>query len=332
MADRGFAIDFPGTDEYIDTGFVPPIGSANRTVILWVKADSFAADVDGEHLVEWGDNNAGERWTFKTQSSGILRVEIQGAGSSSSLQLSTDQRHFIACVLDGTTVGDHTVYLDGDSEQLSGATTVNTTAGVNAQIGSGHDYPGADWRGRAHDGLIEEVRIYDRALSAEEIKRLYEDPFGPIRMDLRAPLFVFICGQAAFPDADLTKGSWQTDAGSTSNLFAAVDETTPNDADYVQVDNPSSSDYVEFSLDTLDTPATDLNHRLTFRARKVVAGSGNMLDVTGEVRTSTGLVATMDSTDLSTGIVELTLNLSTDLADKIGSFSDLRARFYGVMP
>jgi hypothetical protein len=134
------------------------------------------------------------------------------------------------------------------------------------------------------------------------------------------------------PTADRTKGTWESNTGSTSSLYTFVDESTASDSDYVQVDNPSSSDYVEFDLSTaLSNPGNDLNHRLQFRAQKVTVGS-NPLDVTGQLRTSTGLVATLASTNLSTGVIEFSLNLSTADAAKIGSITDLRARFYGVMP
>jgi hypothetical protein len=40
--------------------------------------------------------------------------------------------------------------------------------------------------------------------------------------------------QYARPTSDQSAGTWTTDTGGTTNLYAAIDETSPSDADYIQ--------------------------------------------------------------------------------------------------
>ena len=40
--------------------------------------------------------------------------------------------------------------------------------------------------------------------------------------------------QTARPTSDIAAGSWTTQAGSGSSLFATIDEATADDADYMQ--------------------------------------------------------------------------------------------------
>jgi hypothetical protein len=64
--------------------------------------------------------------------------------------------------------GTYSVYIDGvlkDSSTYTGLTTLNN----NAHIGNTGTTFTQSW-----EGLLDDVRIYDRALSAEEIDRLYK--------------------------------------------------------------------------------------------------------------------------------------------------------------
>ena len=59
-------------------------------------------------------------------------------------------------------------------------------------------------------------------------------------------------GQQVAPTADVTDGSWLNEAGSNVNLFASVDESPPNDADYIH--STTTSSQCELHLGTIVQP------------------------------------------------------------------------------
>lgn len=74
--------------------------------------------------------------------------------------------------------------------------------------------------------------------------------------------------QLARPIADISDGSWTTDSGGTS-LFAAIDEATASDADYIQSSGDASDDAVEVALSAISDPGIiDTGHILRWRMSK----------------------------------------------------------------
>jgi len=72
----------------------------------------------------------------------------------------------------------------------------------------------------------------------------------------------------ARPDADVSLGGWTTDTGGTTNLFAVLDESTANDADYIKSSGPiPSNDTVEVELTTL-APTVPGTNTFVIRAYK----------------------------------------------------------------
>lgn len=63
-------------------------------------------------------------------------------------------------------------------------------------------------------------------------------------------------GQTAYPVSDNSIGNWTTDAGGTTNLYAAIDDTTTNDSDYIKSGTSPVSDTVNLALGALGTPDT----------------------------------------------------------------------------
>jgi len=61
-------------------------------------------------------------------------------------------------------------------------------------------------------------------------------------------------GQIARPIADLAAGGWTTQSGGTTNLYAVLDEDTPDDADYVRSAVNATNDVLRVSLTSLQQP------------------------------------------------------------------------------
>ena len=87
------------------------------------------------------------------------------------IPISADEWHHVAGIFDGT--GSY-IYIDGEEmASLEYAGTITTADGYPFQIGF--------WRldnPEYFKGLIDEVRVYDRALFREEIRQLYYEGFS----------------------------------------------------------------------------------------------------------------------------------------------------------
>lgn len=171
--------EFDGNNDYVDLGSPSDFGisgSQNRTVTLWFKQDD---DAHTEPLFTFGTYATGKAWRFRAQA-GQLRIEIQGSGyTSSGLSYTEGNWYFAAVVLDGTTLGDHTLYL-GDtagnlnSESASGTSTVNTDGSGSAIIAQVERLLST----QAFDGIIDEVAVFDVAKSQSDIETIYNGGSG----------------------------------------------------------------------------------------------------------------------------------------------------------
>jgi len=159
--DIGEATDFDGSSQLIDAGTNNVIGSQNRTLTARVNPD--LANEGGILGLGVGVNT--ERWAVRRKS-GALRLEIGGSGETTALLLAENEWSYVGAVLNGTTFGDHTLYVDNASATLTGAAVVNT-ASNRVHIGDIAFFNGVS---DPFDGGIEEVKLRIGALSSDYIQ------------------------------------------------------------------------------------------------------------------------------------------------------------------
>ena len=166
----GDALETAATGDRIEiTDYSGVAGTQSRTVSAWIKTE-----VTGE-IISWGTNVDGEKWIFRVQATdgnaGAIRVEVGGGYSVGSTDVRDGRWHHVAAVLvdDGSPdVNEITLYLDGSAEVVSATDgePINTASTGVVMIGE------APWPYRPFVGLIDEVRIYDRALTQPELREL----------------------------------------------------------------------------------------------------------------------------------------------------------------
>jgi len=163
------AIQFDGVaDQVVVTGYKGILGTSNRTVTAWINTTNTGA------IVSWGPKVTGEKWIFRVQAdngtSGAIRVENEGGYIVGSTVVTDGNWHHVAAVFTNNygNVTNVVFYVDGQFDPISAKApqAVNTQAGGDLQIGN-------DVQGRYFTGLIDEVHIFNRALSAAEITSLY---------------------------------------------------------------------------------------------------------------------------------------------------------------
>ncbi len=149
-----------GSNQFIELGNPAslPSGNASVTLAAWAKT-TFST---GSHtIVAFGSPSTNQGVSIGQQGSSVNGGSFGSVTTSSTGLVQTNTWYHFAMTYDGTTVK---LYLDG-SEVASAAKTINTTL-FRAHIGK--NVNNASWWG----GSIDDVRIYDRQLSAAEVAAL----------------------------------------------------------------------------------------------------------------------------------------------------------------
>ncbi|TRX70345.1 LamG-like jellyroll fold domain-containing protein [Carboxylicivirga sp. M1479] len=145
-------------------------GASARTIAAWIKTNTA-----NKAILGFGVKSKTQKWSFRLNDGGQLRVEVEGGYKYGTTLLNDGQWHHVACTFedDGTPdVADVKLYVDGQEEQTGdlGASLINTGKG-KVTIG---DDPG----NRSFIGRIDDLYMWDRALSEGEITDLYVGSLG----------------------------------------------------------------------------------------------------------------------------------------------------------
>jgi hypothetical protein len=165
------ALDFDGVDDYVDCGTGPAItGTGTFTSSAWVKVTelpvSGALVVVNQRSTLANDGS----YLIDVLSSGYVHFEVFNGGYgfyfNSDVSVGDGFWHHIVGVRTSTTEGE--IYVDG---KLAGSGSGPARSLSNFDVVVGR------WNGGSlyFNGIIDDVRIYNRALSAEEIQELYLD-------------------------------------------------------------------------------------------------------------------------------------------------------------
>ena len=162
------ALDFDGSTQYITTigDDIFDFGIGNFTASAWIKLD----DVAGAEAVmgKYNANIAGQRGWIIRVDSGVFSgfIDLPGANIIGATTMSAGAWHHITMVRNGN---NGYVYLNGTQDgTASGLSALNATSNIVLEIGAQGKGVGP------FGGSIDEVRIYNRALSAAEVANLYE--------------------------------------------------------------------------------------------------------------------------------------------------------------
>ena len=164
----GKALKFDGKKGFVQiTGYKGVTGTRPRTLAAWIKTKTPRGEI-----MAWGEEDGGKMWTF-----GFIRGRVGVTPRGGYLYINPpihdDAWHHVAVVVEEAkrpNLHDNVkLYLDGTLAKihdigLLDLWPVNTGSELDLRIG------------RRFQGLIDEVRLYDRALSREEMKTLFTLP------------------------------------------------------------------------------------------------------------------------------------------------------------
>jgi len=237
----GKALDFDGVDDYVNVGSnVGHEGASAVTVSLWAKFNT-AQQAANEYLM--GQEAAGPSNTIVLARAGYpyermaFMVYVTGTGATAGgvgAEIADTNWHHFVGTYDGTTVK---LYIDtvvrGDTPALSGSIRTESSGLAIGAVG--------DSGGGPTPGLIDEVRIYNRALSAEEIRRLY----NLTKPKILAPSMKGLVGYWSFEEGSGTKAGDMSGNGNNGTLSGSTLPTWTDGKRGKALSFNGTSDYVD---------------------------------------------------------------------------------------
>jgi len=167
----GDALMFDGVDDFVEVPHDEILTVDNEvTVMAWINTERHTGPPGQDYQGIVAKGNSTRSYSLYTQSAGTLHFSTtsEGAyvGSSSSTQVPLNEWvHVAAVVVDG----GHVYYINGEPAGTGGGgITLPGTADTDPVV-IGRTQEGAT---RSFLGLIDDVRIYNRALTQDEIEQI----------------------------------------------------------------------------------------------------------------------------------------------------------------
>ena len=165
----GQAVNLRGLDYVVITGYKGILDANAFSISAWIRTTL----AEEQQIIYYGTNVNGQRCEFRVNNTGDVRMG-NGGGQVSSLATVNDGgwHHVAVTIIENATnsSSDVRVYVDGrdDTEESEDLDTLfDIIADLDVTIGyrSSQD-------DRGFQGELDDVRIYDRVLSAEEAASL----------------------------------------------------------------------------------------------------------------------------------------------------------------
>jgi len=161
----GKALRFDGNDDLVQiTGYKGVQGTTPRSISVWIKTDA----VTGE-IVSWGKEDYGQMWKLEFIRK-FMGMHPGGGYFYMAAKVHDNVWHHVAAVTREAELpnlhDDVTLYLDGKIAEIHNIGILDLWP---IETGSGLDVA----IGKKFKGAIDELRVYDRELTDEEIAELY---------------------------------------------------------------------------------------------------------------------------------------------------------------
>lgn len=218
----GQALNFDGVNDYVNLGSSAILNPANFTLSAWFKSSGCSAAMTPCNIYRWRTfgnalavTSAGEVQTYFYDSGVVLHTVTTTGGSYND-----NQWHHVSGTYDGATL---TMYVDGISNGAPASSADLTYAAGSASIGRAGNFDGDYF-----SGAIDEVRLYNRALSAAEVAYQYErtKPAGSGAVAKAVPNNNGLVGAWDFDDCDTcTTARDRSPYGNNGTMYNAAGPT-----------------------------------------------------------------------------------------------------------
>jgi len=239
----GSALNFDGDDDYVEVADSDSLRPNEITILAWIKPSSLTND---KHIVtksavgtiycSYGfrlHNNKLQYWMYDGS---------QDIWTTSTDVLPDTSWHYVGVTWKKPTV---TFYID---DEIAGTAEIDTNpvygsypVAIGTRLYTSYAFP--------FSGIIDEVRIYNKALSEEEIADLYNN-YGYTTTNY--PGKVLVCKYASTPPSWSSFGSWMQTSGttiSTQNQSITLNTTNVSVGIVKKIENYNFADGSDAQLD-----------------------------------------------------------------------------------
>ncbi|MBN2312969.1 MAG: hypothetical protein JXM79_03500 [Sedimentisphaerales bacterium] len=160
------ALQFDGVDDAVRVTHAESLTVDKEvTVMAWINAERFTGPGGATWQGILAKSNSPRSYSFYTRVGDILQFSTAGVDSISNVKMSLNEWiHIVAMVVDG----GHVFYVNGKIAGRGGSGIILPGAQDMSDV-----YIGRTWESnRAFLGMMDDVRIYNRSLSQEEIQTI----------------------------------------------------------------------------------------------------------------------------------------------------------------
>jgi len=171
---------FDGSNDYISIGTIASLNSSNAfTASGWFNYSSLQTVIIGSGA------SSSARFAIRPESTSSMLVTVGSSVNTITLGISggisSGTWYHFACVINGTSL---TIYINGSASDGGSATVSSLSSGWAEDLDIGRNTP--NWTGnlRYFDGKLDEIAVYDSALTASDISNIYNNKIyvGPTAM------------------------------------------------------------------------------------------------------------------------------------------------------
>jgi len=180
----GNVLRLNGSSEYVSidqTGSLPS-GDQSRSITCWIKPNSLTGD---QPIIFTGTYASNQMFTLAFLSSNSTKISVWGYSNDNtgSDVLTTDNWWYVGVTYDS---GTNTLksYIGGGEDNINPALDINNASTTNYNTTYGDVRIGrASTQDKYFDGIVDEIKIYHRALSADEILKDFKHQKGKHKND-----------------------------------------------------------------------------------------------------------------------------------------------------
>ena len=173
-----------GSNDFItidSTGSLPS-GDQSRSITCWIKPSSLSGD---QPIIFTGTYSSNQMFTLAFLSANPTKISVWGHSNDNTGTdvLTTDNWWYVGVTYDS---GTNTLksYIGGGANNIDPALDINNTSTTNYNTTYGDVRIGrASTQDKYFDGIVDEVKIYNRALSADEILKDFKHQKGKHKND-----------------------------------------------------------------------------------------------------------------------------------------------------
>ena len=129
----------------------------------------------------------------------------------------------------------------------------------------------------------------------------------------------------ARPDVDSADGGWSNQAGSQTNLYASIDETVADDADYISSSPGNSNDVVKLSLSDVSSVSNPTTVR--YRYKKNDGGDPATVNMQASLLQGSTVIASWQHNDIGTSYTLAEQSLTGGQFSAISDLTNLFLQF-----